>query len=281
MKNLLFPLCTIVLLLMACQTKQQQESAIQEHKSEISEGVYHFDFQDFELWTLQDKESTMSAELFPDVDGEILRKVMPSGEAMSAINAFLIHKNGKYLLFDAGLGAESGGKLLSNLSSINLTPADIDMICLTHCHRDHIGGLMDHDTAAFPNADLYLSTSELEAFLYDESVKNILKSYDSRIHTFTMGDTLAGFIETFDAAGHTPGHTVYKVGELYIIGDLIHAWELQIHYPEYCAIYDRDPEKAVATRKHFLQILENPDYKAAGMHLPISGVMQSFGIIND
>ena len=222
----------------------------------------------------------MSAELFPDVDGEILQKVMPSGEAISAINAFLIHKNGKYILFDAGLGAESGGKLLSNLSSINLTPADIDMICLTHCHRDHIGGLMDHDTAAFPNAELYLSAPELEAFQHDESVKNMLKAYDSRVHTFAMGDTLTGFIETLDAAGHTPGHTVYKVDELYIIGDLIHAWQLQIHYPEYCAIYDRDPEKAVATRKHFLLILENPDYKAAGMHLPISGVMQSFGILN-
>lgn len=280
MKKLLFPLCAIVLLLAACQSKQQQESANQEQKFEISEGVYHFDVQDFELWTLQDMESTMSADLFPDVNGEIIKKVMPSGEAMSAINAFLIHKNGKYILFDAGLGAESGGKLLSNLSSINLTPSDIDMICLTHCHRDHIGGLLSFDTAVFPNAELYLSVPELEAFMQDESVKKLQKAYNSRIHTFTMGDTLAGFVETFDAAGHTPGHTVYKVGELYIIGDLIHAWQLQIHYPEYCAIYDKDPEKAVETRKHFLQILENPDYKAAGMHLPISGVMQSFGILN-
>lgn len=280
MKKLLFLLCAIVLLLAACQSKKQQESASKEQESEISEGIYHFDFQDFELWTLRDKSSTMSAALFSDVDPEILNKVMPKGEAESSINVFLIRKNDKYVLFDAGLGIESGGEMLSKLSSLQLTPADIDFICLTHCHRDHIGGMMNHDTAVFPNAEIWLSALELEAFQQDESVKKMLKVYDTRIHTFAMGDTLAGFIETFDAAGHTPGHTVYKVGELYIIGDLIHAWQLQIPYPEYCAVYDKDPVKAVETRKLFYQILENPDYKAAGMHLPISGVMQSFGILN-
>ena len=236
------------------------------------------DFTEEFAGTLIDKHSTMPADLFPDVDSEILRRMMPSGEAESSINAFLIHKNDKYVLFDAGLGRESGGLMLGELTGLQIAPEDIDMICLTHCHRDHIGGLMDHDTAVFPKAELWVSVPELEAFKEDEMVRKIQAAYGPRIHTFMFGDTIAGFVETFDAAGHTPGHTVYKVDDLYIIGDLIHAAALQIPHPEYCAVYDKDPEKAVETRKHFYEILENADYRAAGMHLPGSGVMHAFGI---
>lgn len=268
MKKLTFLFALLSVLLSACHQKE----------TEIEELVYHYDFQDFELWTLIDKHSTMPADLFPDVDSEILRRMMPSGEAESSINAFLIHKNDKYVLFDAGLGRESGGLMLGELTGLQIAPEDIDMICLTHCHRDHIGGLMDHDTAVFPKAELWVSVPELEAFKEDEMVRKIQAAYGPRIHTFMFGDTIAGFVETFDAAGHTPGHTVYKVDDLYIIGDLIHAAALQIPHPEYCAVYDKDPEKAVETRKHFYEILENADYRAAGMHLPGSGVMHAFGI---
>ena len=269
MRKLTLLFAVFSVFLMACHQKE----------TETEDLVYHFDFQNFELWTLIDKHSTMPADLFPDVDSEILRRMMPSGEAESSINAFLIHKNDKYVLFDAGLGRESGGLMLGELTGLQIAPEDIDVICLTHCHRDHIGGLMDHDTAVFPKAELWVSVPELEAFKEDEMVRKIQAVYGTRIHTFMFGDTIAGFVETFDAAGHTPGHAVYKVDELYIIGDLIHAWGLQIHYPECCAIYDKDPEQAVKTRKCFYKIIENPDVYAAGMHLPYSGVMQSFGII--
>ena len=280
MKKIMYPLLAVVFLLNACQSKQATEST-ETTEAENPENVYHFDFPDFEMWTLQDKQSSMSASLFPNVDNEILQKVMPTGEAESAINVFLIHKDGKYVLFDTGLGSESGGQLLSSLSSINLTPADINIICLTHCHRDHIGGLVAHDTAVFPKAEVWLSNQELAASREDEPMRKILNLYGSRVHSFMMGDSLADFIETIDAIGHTPGHTVYKIGQVLIIGDVIHAAALQIPYPEYCAVYDNNAEEAVATRKHIYKMLQDADLYAAGMHLPKSGVMLNFNLMFD
>ena len=250
-------------------------------ESSFPETVYHFDFKNFELWTLQDKQSRMSADLFPDVDSVLLHRMMPEGDAESAINVFLVHKDNHYILFDAGLGAESGGALLDNLAAIGVSPTDVDVICITHCHRDHIGGMMTHDTAVFPKAVVYLSDKELEAFGQDEMTSKVQNAYQSRLQVFKAGDTIESCVETIEASGHTPGHIVYKMGDLYIIGDLIHAAALQIPYPDCCATYDNDAKQAVATRKHFYRIFENNDVWAAGMHLPYSGVMHKFNIIQE
>lgn len=168
MRKLTLLFAVFAVSLMACQTKQQtKQQTEQQTESENIDGVYHFDFQNFELWALRDVKSRMSADLFPDVDSNLLHRLMPKGDAESAINVFLIHKDDQYILFDAGLGIESGGTLLDNLASIHLTPEDIDVICITHCHHDHIGGLMARDTAVFSKAELWLSAPELEAFWQD------------------------------------------------------------------------------------------------------------------
>ena len=276
MKNVAFAILIVAFSLMSCQMKTEPQVC----EKEIRTCVYHFDFQNFEMWTLQDVKSRMSVELFPDVDSSLLQRLMPNGDAESAINVFLIHKDDRYFLFDTGLGSYSGGALLDNLAAIGVSPADIDVICITHTHRDHIGGLLSHDTAVFPKARVYFPEKEIEA-PYNEMMRQIAKAYASRIYAFMIGGTVEGCIQTIDASGHTPGHAVYKVDELYIIGDLIHAADLQIPHPECCAIYDENPKKAAATRKRIYQLLEKPGSWAAGMHLPYSGVMQQFKVVRN
>jgi len=73
-------------------------------------------------------------------------------------------------VFNSGNPGPSGAALLfRNLRSIGVLPASIDIILITHAHGDHIGGLTRRDnSAAFPNAIVYVGQEEHEFFSMDE-----------------------------------------------------------------------------------------------------------------
>ena len=278
MKKTLFIPCIFMLILVSCHQKQEQKSIETPEPQEavVLDGVYHFKLDGFDLWTLQDVQRKMSADLFKDAKKADIKQYMPDGEADAAINTFLVKINGKYILFDTGLGLDKGGVMLDKLTLLNLRPEDISAVCITHCHGDHIGGLVSNGEPVFPNAEVYCADKELKTFKNDALTKEMIKVYDSRLHPFTAGDTLLGVIRSIDASGHTPGHTLYQIGNVLIIGDLIHAAALQIPHPEYCAKYDADKKLAAKTRKEVYQYIRDNQLVVAGMHLPFSGVMEHF-----
>ena len=102
----------------------------------------------------------------------------------------------------------------------------------------------------------------------------LAKAYEGKIHLFEFGDTLPGGVEALDAAGHTPGHTAYRVGKLLIVGDLMHGVALQIEHNEYCANFDMDKAKAVDARRRILALAADGNMLTAGMHFPVPGFIQ-------
>ena len=234
---------------------------------------------------MTDMANEMSIDLFRGSDNdELLTKLMPTGATPSSINAFLVIEGSEYLesdrkphriLFDAGLGADKGGQMLTALKE-EADPSEIDAIFLTHLHADHIGGLLLDGQKAFPNAIIYLSQEEMDAWsdqgpFADRNTlwKEVQKAYKGCIKTFHDGETLCdGLVEAVLAPGHTPGHTVYKVdgGTCYMVGDLLHAQDLQIDHPEFCASYDHDPALAVQTRKRILNLLRDGSNYMAAAH---------------
>lgn len=52
----------------------------------------------------------------------------------------LITGTGKTILFDTG---GDGAVLLANMKELGIDPAAIDIVVLSHAHRDHVGGLED------------------------------------------------------------------------------------------------------------------------------------------
>lgn len=234
---------------------------------------------------LVDIENEIPADLFRgSYDDRLLDSLLPDGKTPSAINAFLVIGDSEYqssdsrthrILFDAGLGADKGGRLMESLKNAEVDPAEIDAVCLTHLHADHIGGLLLNGKRAFPNATIYLSQEEYDAWSDRGPLaaknglwKQLMEAYDGHIVTFHDGERLLdGMVVAELAPGHTPGHTVYEVDGICLIGgDLLHAQDIQIDHPQFNASYDMNPKQAAATRKRILDELSKSSLYFAGAH---------------
>lgn len=271
---------SIVLLLVGCgggAKKQTNEEASMDSTTMACDGLKTLQLDGVKVTWIQDnaKERLMERTLFADASDELIDSLKLADGIPSSMSTFLVETDGVRILFDTGMGAPDS-RLLSGLASLGVTPADIKYLYLTHFHGDHIGGMMKGDSIVFPNAEVYASKVEYDAWLKMSSERNAqvvktMNAYKDRLHLFEFGETLPGNVVTMNAEGHTPGHTVYQAGKLLVIADLIHGAALQLEHPEICASYDMDKDAAVKSRKHFLRYAKENGLTMAGMHLPPPG----------
>ena len=123
--------------------------------------------------------------LFSDASDSLYNSLnMPDGIPAS-VSTFLVKVDGKYIMFDAGLGA-FGGQLMNRLAALGVNPDSIGLVYLTHFHADHIAGLVakddtGNDTKVFKNAAVYAGKVEYDAWMNDipknDLQKNIMALY--------------------------------------------------------------------------------------------------------
>lgn len=173
------------------------------------------------------------------------------------------------VLFDAGIGpvgAPAGswapvpGRLPEALAAAGVTPADIDIVVISHLHADHIGWTVDHETRKpyFPNARYILQQAEYDALgAARERHGQILDplSGAGQLQLIEGELALTPDIRLMHTPGHTPGHQVALVrsGEetLLVAGDLlVHA--LQLVDPTVRYRLETDPDAARASRRRYL-----------------------------
>lgn len=244
------------------------------------EGVTTRKIDTLTLITLKDNdgEKRMPNKLFyGKADSAKVEKLSPEGSVASSISCFVVETQGKRILFDAGNGAAHGGKMLERLRAAGIAPEQIDYIFVTHFHGDHIGGLAADGKPLFANAQLYVPDAEYAAWAAmsndggKEAVETV-DTYGDRLHRFAYTDTLPLGVKATAAPGHTPGHTVYQTGRLFIAGDLLHGFDLQMQDLDICPAYDMDSAKATESRKHFIDYIRQNKLITAGMHFPDNGV---------
>ena len=240
-----------------------------------------------EVYWLKDNEGgrLMPASLFPDAPEALIDSLGVQDGIPSSTGAFLARTADGDILFDTGNGGPEG-HLTDRLDSLGLAPADIDYIYITHFHGDHIGGMMEGDSAVFTNAQVYVPKAEYDAWMAMpadrksqvvrtmDAYRDRLHMVDPRLELLAGSDVvLPGGVVPYHAPGHTPGHTVYYLGQagLMIVGDLMHGAALQLEHPEINANFDMDGAVAAATRAKVLDCVRTNGLVMAGMHLPAPG----------
>ena len=247
--------------------------------AEDAEGIRTLDFPEGRVVCIRDAAMRFPQSLFTDT-GSGRRQQADSYE--SSVNVFLVQRQGKKMLVDAG-NDPSRGSLRGKLFQAGIRPEEISDIFITHIHPDHVGGLLWNGEPLFPKATVHIAHDELEAWRKDAGRSRLamyLEPYEARIHSFEYGKDLPGGLRPEKRAGHTPGHTIFRMtlgdgNEAVFIGDIVHAAELQFPFPTFCARFDMSPGEAVASRIETLRM----QGILFGAHIPFPGVAQG-GIVS-
>lgn len=144
-------------------------------------------------------------------------------------NIFFYTKNGTTIMIDAGYNYE---RLAEKMEWLDIDPASIQHILITHQDTDHVGALEQDSELLFRNATVYIGeienrylTGEVRRKVFHRLYKLPLVKTDKKKvllkdgEVFTIGDIK---IECILVPGHTWGHMVYLIDDTYLFtGDTI------------------------------------------------------------
>ena len=209
------------------------------------------------------------------------------------LGSFLIRSDGQTLLVDTGLGPvppdapDSGwGELLNDLADKGLRPEDIDMVVMTHLHRDHVGWNLSEEggdvVPTFPKARYWVGAKDWEFFKTEENLEKFPTNRKCVAPLEGMGlmelmedeQGITADITAIMTPGHTPGHMsllISSQGEKgLVLGDAAHH-PVQLHELEWCAFADLDPALARVTRRALFDRIEGDNTVMVAGHFPAPG----------
>ena len=205
---------------------------------------------------------------------------------------FVIRSEGKTIAVDTGLGPKVDadtpwGELMDNLKANGIQPEDVDMVVLTHLHRDHVGcNLLSKDgkyAPTFPNARYWMSTKDWEAChdpalvetRFPNAPECVWPLEDLGLIEFMDGEVaLTSELTTLPTPGHTPGHMSIMINSGgqrgIILGDVLHN-TVQVHETDWVSRADIDPAQTRITRRDLMERLEREGIPVAAVHMPAPG----------
>ena len=144
-------------------------------------------------------------------------------------NIFFYTKNGTTVMIDAGYNYD---RLREKLGWLDIDPASVKHILITHQDTDHVGTVERDSDGLFRDATLYLSEIE-NRYLTGEVRRKVIfglyrlpmvRTDNPKVllkdgEVFTIGDIK---IEALLVPGHTWGHMVYLIDDAYLFtGDTL------------------------------------------------------------
>jgi glyoxylase-like metal-dependent hydrolase (beta-lactamase superfamily II) len=209
----------------------------------------------------------------------------------------LVRSGDVTVLIDTGLGEMAAsfgipaGKALGSLAAVGVDPADIDVVVISHCHPDHIGGTTKADgdsrSPVFANAEHWFWETEWRSWTSEEALTQFpeIMQGPARLHlpplehaglvrTTSEEREVAPGIHLLAAPGHTPGHAVVAIeaegrSALYAADTVIH--ESQFEHVDWVSALEAMPDLVVETRKRILERAARRQSLFVGFHLPRTG----------
>jgi len=262
-------------------------------------GFKRFKLGDYEITTLLDglrpgdgPHPTFGANQTQEAVAELMRaNLLPETKFVNGFAPVLVNTGSDLVLFDTGFGAggrENGlGKLEANLKASGYTPDQISIVVITHMHGDHINGLINGETPAFPNAGIVAGQIEYD-FWTDparmgtpaengaKAVGAKVKPLVEKIKFIKAGDAVTSGITSEAAYGHTPGHMIFHIESggkhLVITADTANHYVASLQRPDWEVAFDTDKAMGAATRKKVFDMIATDKLPFIGYHMPFPSV---------
>ena len=181
---------------------------------------------------------------------------------------------------------------LNRLAAAGVSPEDIDFVCCTHLHADHVGWNTRLEDGrwvpTFPNARYLFARREVDYWgsldmndpenLYripwQDSVNPVLEAGLADLvendHEIESG------IQIVPAPGHTPGNVVIQLNDgrraALMSGDVMHH-PVQIERPHWASEFCVDPDHANVTRRELLERIVDSGTVLLAAHFPAPTAM--------
>jgi len=216
---------------------------------------------------------------------------LPPTRFENSYTCTIVNTGRELVLFDTGNGpprrSAGVGRLRALLPDAGYAPEDIDLVVLTHCHPDHIGGLVEDGAPAWPNARHVFGRVEFDFWRRGEGIPQsrhetrelfmqVALPFEDRARFIEPDEELVPGIRSVEAYGHSAGHMAYHLESdgqrLLLWGDVTNHYVASLQRPDWHVRVDDDKERAIATRRRILDMVATEQLWAIGFHMPYPAV---------
>lgn len=219
---------------------------------------------------------------------------MTEGPLTPECNVTLLRDGARTVLFDTGSGASfqgDVGHLVGALDTAGVSVDDVTHVVFTHCHPDHLWGVLDDfDDPTFPEAQYMMGQKEWDYWWDPATVDTIeparttmavgakrrMEALEDAISLFRDGEEILPGVAARASYGHTPGHMSFELRSgsdaLMVVGDAIGNHHVAFAAPAWHSGSDQEKEIAAQTRLRLLDQMVADKTRIIGYHLPGGGM---------